>query len=108
LTVVLGIAWFSQGRADAAGQCKSVRIQPLFGANTAAPWLAAIPWLGRCAGRGLAESQRPGVSGTCAGASSVVAVVQTRFGLRLRAVGENPQMVDAAGVSVLRYALCRD
>lgn len=30
---------------------------------------------------------------------------QTRFGLRLRAVGENPQMVDAAGVSVqgLRY-----
>jgi simple sugar transport system permease protein len=30
---------------------------------------------------------------------------KTRFGLRLRAVGENPQMVDAAGVSVqrLRY-----
>lgn len=30
---------------------------------------------------------------------------RTRFGLRLRAVGENPQMVDAAGVSVqrLRY-----
>ena len=31
---------------------------------------------------------------------------RTRFGLRLRAVGENPQMVGAAGVSVirLRYA----
>ncbi len=31
---------------------------------------------------------------------------RTRFGLRLRAVGENPAMVDAAGVSVprLRYA----
>jgi len=31
---------------------------------------------------------------------------RTRFGLRLRAVGENPHMVDAAGVSVtrLRYA----
>jgi general nucleoside transport system permease protein len=31
---------------------------------------------------------------------------RTRFGLRLRAVGENPQMVDSAGVSVvrLRYA----
>ena len=27
---------------------------------------------------------------------------RTRFGLRLRAVGENPQMVDAAGVSVMR------
>jgi simple sugar transport system permease protein len=27
---------------------------------------------------------------------------RTRFGLRLRAVGENPQMVDAAGVSVVR------
>ena len=33
-------------------------------------------------------------------------VYRTRFGLRLRAVGENPHMVDAAGVSVLklRYA----
>jgi simple sugar transport system permease protein len=32
-------------------------------------------------------------------------VYRTRFGLRLRAVGENPHMVDAAGVSVskLRY-----
>jgi simple sugar transport system permease protein len=29
-------------------------------------------------------------------------VFKTRFGLRLRAVGENPQMVDAAGVSVAR------
>ena len=31
---------------------------------------------------------------------------RTRFGLRLRAAGENPAMVDAAGVSVqaLRYA----
>jgi simple sugar transport system permease protein len=28
--------------------------------------------------------------------------MRTRFGLRLRAVGENPHMVDAAGVSVLR------
>ena len=29
-------------------------------------------------------------------------IFKTRFGLRLRAVGENPQMVDAAGVSVTR------
>ena len=29
-------------------------------------------------------------------------VYRTRFGLRLRAVGENPYMVEAAGVSVLR------
>ena len=29
-------------------------------------------------------------------------LMRTRFGLRLRAVGENPHMVDAAGVSVLR------
>ena len=27
---------------------------------------------------------------------------RTRFGLRLRAAGENPAMVDAAGVSVLK------
>jgi ABC-type uncharacterized transport system permease subunit len=35
----------------------------------------------------------------------VAALERTRFGLRLRAVGENPAMVDAAGMSVqgLRY-----
>ena len=35
---------------------------------------------------------------------------RTRFGLRLRAVGENPAAVDTAGVSVvgLRYSRRRD
>ena len=34
-------------------------------------------------------------------------VYRTRFGLRLRAVGENPHAVDTAGISVRRHALPR-
>ena len=41
----------------------------------------------------------------CRAAHLVAALARTRFGLRLRAVGENPQAVDTAGISVswLRY-----
>ena len=85
LTVVLGIAWFKQGgQTPQLGD--NVRLKPLGDgvlAQNALVWITfglvgAVWWL----------------------------VYRTRFGLRLRAVGENPRMVEAAGVSVhrLRYA----
>jgi general nucleoside transport system permease protein len=97
LTVVLGIAWFSQGGQTPALP-DSVRLDR---------------W-----GTGVAESLRglPLVGTFLAAlfghtllvyfAFALVALVwwllyRTRLGLRLRAAGENPAMVDAAGVSVL-------
>ena len=94
LTVVLGVAWFAQGGqtppVNADVRLKSLWpdaaahgpfVDALFGQN-ALVYLSLI----------------------------VVALVwwllyRTSFGLRLRAVGENPHMVEAAGVSVigLRY-----
>ncbi len=81
LTVVLGIAWFKQG-GQTPQVPDSVRFKEMF----------AIPLLGQNALVYVAIAL-------------VFAVwwllFRTRFGLRLRAVGENPAMVDAAGVSVV-------
>ncbi len=104
LTVVLGIAWFQQG-----GQTP-----PLPDAVRLAPWFARHRRM-RCATPGAdrpvlghrpARPQRHGVCRArcwcrrCGGCCA-----RTRFGLRLRAAGENPAMVDAAGVSVHAAAL---
>ena len=85
LTVVLGVAWFAQGGQTPPVQ-DEVRMKPLGEGVLAMDLLvwatfvlvAMVWWL----------------------------IYRTRFGLRLRAVGENPRMVEAAGVSVmrLRYA----
>jgi len=103
LTVVLGIAWFKQG-GQTPPLPDAVRLGPLFpGLMDAAK---AVPWVGTVLGIGLL-----GHDFFVYGALVMVAAVwwllyRTRFGLRLRAAGENPAMVDAAGVSVLkmRYA----
>jgi general nucleoside transport system permease protein len=101
LTVVLGIAWFKQG-----GQTL-----PIPDAVRLEPWFA---------GAGAVVSKVPLIGPVLAGlfghsplvyiAFALVFAVwwllyRTRLGLRLRAAGENPAMVDAAGVSVigLRY-----
>lgn len=101
LTVVLGIAWFAQG-----GQTPSlpdgVRLGPWFAGLGDA--LRGLPWVG------------PALAGLFGhtllvyAALALVALLwwglyRTRLGLRVRATGENPAMVDAAGVSVigLRY-----
>lgn len=97
LTVVLGIAWFQQG-----GQTPPI------------PDTARLAgWFG---GLGAALSRIPAVGPVLAGLTGHTALVylalalvagvwwllyRTRLGLRLRATGENPAMVDAAGVSVL-------
>jgi general nucleoside transport system permease protein len=97
LTVVLGVAWFQQG-GQTPPMDAAVRLTP--------PWPDAaqdLPgWLGAIVGEGflahnilvyVAVALVPGVWWL---------VYRTRLGLRLRAVGENPHMVDAAGVSVVR------
>jgi general nucleoside transport system permease protein len=90
LTAVLGIAWFKQG-GQTPPVSDAVRIRAVF------PSMADSPLFGHNALVYLALLLVPAVWWM---------VYRTRFGLRLRAVGENPAMVDAAGVSVtrLRYA----
>ena len=102
LTVVLGIAWFRMG-GQTPPLAESVRLHALFAAP--ALWLAQVPLLGPTLALVLF-----GHNAFVYGAGMAVAAVwwllyRTRFGLRLRATGENPNMVDAAGVSVkaLRY-----
>jgi general nucleoside transport system permease protein len=102
LTAFLGNTWYGQGgrTPDLSG---SARFLPIDLPGAAA--LANVPVIG------------PLYSGALSGQSpltyfaflcvplTVWAVYRTRFGLRLRAVGENPQAVDTAGISVawLRY-----
>jgi simple sugar transport system permease protein len=102
LTVVLGIAWFHQG-GHTPPLSDAVRFAPLF--TGASDTLARLPWIGTPLALGLL-----GHNVMVYGALATVGLVwwllfRTRFGLRLRAAGENPAMVDAAGVSVraLRY-----
>lgn len=97
MTAVLGIALFSQGgQTPPVGS--DVRIQSLWPAGA---WSGNIGVLA-----GLLDH-----NGLVYLAFALVPacwwlMFRTRFGLRLRAVGENPQMVEAAGVSVqrLRYS----
>ena len=102
LTVVLGIAWFKLG-GQTPPVPPAVRLDPwLLGLGEA---LSSLPLVGRALALGFT-----GHNVLVYGAFVLVAGVwwllyRTRFGLRLRATGENPAMVDAAGVSVklLRY-----
>ena len=103
LTVVLGIAWFQQG-GQTPPLADAVRLGRWF--SGAAEALAGVPVIGAVVGIGLL-----GHSALVYVAIGLVAAVwwllyRTRAGLRLRATGENPAMVDAAGISVLglRYA----
>lgn len=99
LTVVLGIAWFHQGGQTPALP-DTVRLVPQFTGLAAA--LREVPIVGTPIALGLL-----GHNVVVYGALLAVPAVwwllyRTRFGLRLRAAGENPAMVDAAGVSILR------
>jgi general nucleoside transport system permease protein len=103
LTVVLGTAWFKQG-GQTPPLPSTVRLEPLF--TGAGAWVGEIPLIGKVLSLALF-----GHTAIVYAAFGLVAVVwwllyRTRFGLRLRAAGENPAMVDAAGVSVvgIRYA----
>jgi simple sugar transport system permease protein len=105
LTVVLAIAWFSLG-GQTPPLPESVRFARLF--EGMADAAAQVPVVG-----GLLRFGALALLGHTAFVYGAFALVlgawwllyRTRFGLRLRAAGENPAMLDAAGVSVaaLRY-----
>jgi simple sugar transport system permease protein len=102
LSVVLGIAGFAQG-GQTPPLPEAVRLDRWFvGAGDV---VAQLPFIGKTLSLAFF-----GHNLMVYGALALVAGVwwllyRTRFGLRLRAAGENPTMVDAAGVSVkaLRY-----
>lgn len=99
LTVVLGLAWFHQG-GQTPSVADGVRLHALW--PGAADALQGIPLVGQIIGLGLLSHNIMVYLALALVAAVWWLVYRTRFGLRLRAVGENAHMVDAAGVSVLR------
>ena len=102
-TVILGQAWFRQG-GRTPSLMGGARFEPI-----TLPGAEAAEAMG-----GLARIYSEVISGHSILTYAAFALVpltwwllyRTRFGLRLRAVGESPEAVDTAGVSVigLRYA----
>lgn len=102
LTVVLGIAWFSQG-----GQTPSLASEARFMPLTLpfANSVSGIPVLGRFYHDVISGHNVLVYVAFLAVIATWWVVYRTSFGLRVRAVGENPLAVDTAGLSVsaLRY-----
>ena len=93
LTAVLAIAWFQQGgQTPPLGD--DVRLRPM--------WPEASETLGPVFGEGLFAHNALVYVALLLVAAVWFLLYRTRLGLRLRAVGENPNMVDAAGLSVIR------
>jgi simple sugar transport system permease protein len=99
LTVVLGIAWFKQGGQTPALP-DAVRLAPWFSGVAAA--LGELPLVGKLIGLGLLGHNAFVYLSLALVPAVWWLLFRTRVGLRLRAAGENPAMVDAAGVSILR------
>ncbi|MFN3509088.1 MAG: ABC transporter permease [Allorhizobium sp.] len=102
LTVVLGQAWFGQG-----GRTPQVsgegRFSPIIlpGADV----MREVPFIGPIYSNVISGNNIITYIAFLAVPISWWVLYRTRFGLRLRAVGENPGAVDTAGISVtfLRY-----
>jgi len=98
LTVVLGIAWFQQG-GQTPPLPDSVRLSA-WGQGLGQA-VAAIPLIGRTLSIALFGHTALVYLSLLLTGGVWWLLFRTRFGLRLRAAGENPAMVDAAGVPVL-------
>ena len=102
LTVVLGIAWFDQGgQTPALGY--GARFAPI--ELPFAELLHDVPVVGHLYHELLSGHNVLVYVALAAVPATWWVVFRTRFGLRLRAVGETPAAVDTAGISVeaLRY-----
>jgi len=102
LTVTLGMAWFGRG-----GQTPTLGNDIRFTAITfpGAEAMADVPILGPVYAELISGHNIFVYAALFAVPMAWWIVFRTRFGLRLRAVGENPMAVDTAGISVswLRY-----
>ncbi|SLN53016.1 L-arabinose transporter permease protein [Aquimixticola soesokkakensis] len=102
LTVVIGQAWFKLG-----GRTPSLPREARFGDITLpfADQIADVPLIGPLYAELLSGHTALTYVALAAVPLSWWVLYRTRFGLRLRAVGENPGAVDTAGISVvkLRY-----
>ncbi len=104
LTVVLGIAWFAQG-----GQTPSLpaeaRFMPIDFPGAAAIG-DAVPIVGPLFNEVINGHNLLVYVALLAVFATWWVIYRTRFGLRVRAVGENPLAIDTAGLSVsrLRYS----
>jgi ABC-type uncharacterized transport system permease subunit len=102
LTIVLGNAWFRRG-----GQTPNLPAAARFMAIElpGAASLRDVPVLGSLYRQLISGHNLIVYAALLAVPLTHWVVNDTRFGLRLRAVGENPQAVDTAGISVawLRY-----
>jgi len=99
MTAVLGLAWFHQGGRTPAppdsGRFKEI-VLPYAGQIHSVPIIGPI-YAGLISGHNLIE-----YFAFIAVPITWWVLYRTRFGLRLRAVGENPKAVDTAGISVTR------
>jgi len=102
LTVVLGIAWFHRG-GDTPSLEATARFMPI--TLPVARAVADVPLIGTLYSRLVSGHNLLVYVAFLAVPLVWWVVYRTRFGLRLRAVGENPKAVDTAGISVtwLRY-----
>lgn len=102
LTATLANAWF-----DLGGRTPALEADQRFGALTLplAHAAAGVPVLGRLYADVLSGHNILVYLAALAVPASAWVAYRTRFGLRLRAVGENPAAVDTAGICVpcLRY-----
>jgi len=100
VTIVIGHAWFAEGGntprlTEGAGRFGSVDL-PFAGL------LADVPVLGPIYSQALSGHPLLVYLGLLIVPLTWWVLFRTRFGLHLRAVGENPEAVDTAGISVLR------
>ncbi len=102
LTVVLGHAWFRRG-----GQTPNLsgdeRFMPV--SLPGAEAVSAVPGIGQLYEGVISGHNLLVYTAFLTVLATSWVLYRTRFGLRLRAVGENPQAVDTAGISVtwMRY-----
>ncbi len=99
MTVLLAQDWFQQGSRTPAltGGARFGNID-LPGADA----LSAVPLIGPVYAQALSGHTILVYAGLLAVPATWYVLFRTRFGLRLRAVGENPGAVDTAGISVAR------